>query len=162
LLHFDQRELAKQLPGQLQYFVLGIGAYKYRAVWTKYLTNGSALALGLTIALAALLTLLLKPHPAVIYPLVVGVFVVIATFKAPIIPMRNDISFGVYLVHAPIIQLSLLFGLYRHDWYGLAAIIAIAVVLSLIAERLVERPGIALGKRLSKQITWKRRSTATA
>jgi glycosyltransferase involved in cell wall biosynthesis len=65
--------------------------------------------------------------------------------------METDISYGVYLLHAPTIQLSLLLGLYRPELAGLLAIMAIVIVLSLVVERLVERPGIDIGRRLSRR-----------
>jgi peptidoglycan/LPS O-acetylase OafA/YrhL/glycosyltransferase involved in cell wall biosynthesis len=142
--HYD---FAKQLPGQLQYFVLGVAAYRYRDRISLSRTAG----LVLTIALAALVTALQRSHPPVIFPLAIAALVVVATLYAPRLRMETDISYGVYLLHAPTIQLSLLFGLYRPGWIGALIITAIVVALSLIVERLIERPGIALGRRLSRR-----------
>ena len=147
LWNAGQFEFAKQLPGQLQYFVLGIAAYKYR----NKLRLGRTPALFTTIALAAAVTAMQRTHPMFIFPIVVAALVVVATLYAPRVRMETDISYGVYLLHAPTIQLSLLFGLYRPELAGLLAIVAIVIVLSLVVERLIERPGIDIGRRLSRR-----------
>ena len=152
-IYYDQvwnagyHDFAKQLPGQLQYFVLGVAAYKYR----DRLRLERMPALFATIALAAAVTALQRTHPIFIFPLVVAALVVVATLHAPRVRMETDISYGVYLLHAPTIQLSLLLGLYRPELAGLLAIVAIVIVLSLVAERLVESPGIELGRRLARR-----------
>ena len=142
--HYD---IAKQLPGQMQYFVLGIAAYRYR---DRIPAFGPVTGLALTGVLATLVTLLQVPHVPVLFPLVrVAAFVIVATFRAPRLRMESDISYGVYLLHAPVIQLMLLFGLYRPDWLGLAAILAIVLPLAISAEHLIE-PGIAFGRRVAR------------
>lgn len=137
--------LAKQLPGQMQFFILGIVAYKYRDLWVPSRT----LAAILTVSLGVLVTAIQRHHPPVIFPLAVGAFVVMAALHAPRLRIHSDISYGVYLLHAPIIQLSLLFGLYRPGFYGLLPILILLVILAAVAERTIEKPGIAVGRRLS-------------
>jgi len=140
--------LAKQLPGQLQFFVLGMAAYWYRDVLEVRRRVSPIVGLIGLIVLTTALTAMLAQRPPVLYPLLVGAVVMIAALKTPVFNMRNDISYGVYLVHAPLIQLALLFGIYRADWAGLAAIVSLTVLLALLAERFIEIPGIAAGKRL--------------
>jgi len=150
LLQQGNYQFAKQLPGQLQFFILGVAAYRYR----DRIVIGPVLGMILTIVTAAMVTVLQRSFPAtpvIIYPAVVAVFVVMAALKAPHFKMRTDISYGVYLVHAPIIQLSLLFGIYRPDWIGLAAVVLVAIVLAMAAERWIEAPGIAAGKWLAQR-----------
>jgi peptidoglycan/LPS O-acetylase OafA/YrhL len=146
--HAGNYELAKQLPGQLQFFVLGIAAYRYR----ERLVIGRIAGLALAVALGVIFTALLQPHPNVLYPLVVGAFTIMAALKTPPLHLRTDISYGVYLLHAPVIQLSLLFGIYRPDWLGVIATMTVVLLLSLGAERIIEAPGIAFGKYLTKRI----------
>ncbi len=136
---------AKQLPGQLQFFILGIAAYRYRHL----LVLNRSVGLVLAIALAVLVSVLMYPRPPVVFPLAVGALVAVVALCTPRLRLRLDISYGVYLLHAPIIQLSLLFHLYRPGWDGVAAIVGTVVLLALIAERLVEAPGIAYGHRLA-------------
>ncbi len=140
-------DYAKQLPGQLQYFVLGIAAYRYR----DKIRIGRTAALLLTIGLGAAVTALQRVHPPVLFPLTIAGFTVIATLYAPRLRLEHDISYGVYLVHAPVIQLALLAGVYRPDWLGLLAVVAVVIALALVAERLVENPGIAWGRTLARR-----------
>ncbi len=148
LRHAGAYELAKQLPGQLQFFVIGMAAYRFR----DRLTLGATAGLGLTIILALLFTALLDSHPPVIYPLVVGALVIVAALQAPRVRLRTDISYGVYLLHGPTIQLSLLLAIYRPDWIGLLATVATTMLLATIVERLIEAPGIAFGKHLTQLV----------
>lgn len=144
----DNYLLAKQLPGELQFFVLGIAAYRYRG----HVKLGPRWGLIATIALALLCTALLQTLTPVVYPLAVGALVVAAALTAPRIRMKRDISYGVYLLHGPIIQLSLLFGIYRADWIGLAATLLAVILLACGVERIIEVPGIALGRKLSRRV----------
>jgi peptidoglycan/LPS O-acetylase OafA/YrhL/glycosyltransferase involved in cell wall biosynthesis len=149
LLALHEPTLAKQLPGQLHYFLLGILAYKYQHLFKFDRRIGLAVAVAAGVAL----TFLMHPHTPVIYPLVVATFVMTAALTTPRVRITRDISFGVYLVHAPLIQLSLLFGLYRPGWDGVAMIVGTALVLATIAERLIEVPGIVFGRRLAKRLS---------
>jgi peptidoglycan/LPS O-acetylase OafA/YrhL/glycosyltransferase involved in cell wall biosynthesis len=148
LRHAGAYELGKQLPGQLQFFVLGMAAYRYR----NYLTLNPTAGLVVTIVLFLLFSALVGTRPPVIYPLIVGAFVVATALQAPRLRLHTDISYGVYLLHGPTIQLSLLLGLYRPDWAGLVAIVATTLLLARIVEPLIEAPGIALGKRLAQLV----------
>jgi peptidoglycan/LPS O-acetylase OafA/YrhL len=87
----------------------------------------------------------------VVYTLLVGAFVIVTALHVPPVRVSTDISFGVYLFHAPVIQLSVLLGLYRGDWIGLAATAALVMSLAFLAERYIETPGIALGHRLARR-----------
>jgi peptidoglycan/LPS O-acetylase OafA/YrhL/glycosyltransferase involved in cell wall biosynthesis len=140
------QDFAKQLPGQLQYFVLGIAAYKYR----DRLRLGRAAGLAATVGLTVVVTALQRDHPIFIFPIAIAGLVIVATLYAPRLRMETDISYGVYLLHAPIIQLALLTGLYRPGWLGLLVVLSVVTMLSLIAERLVERPGIDAGRRIAR------------
>lgn len=140
--------LAKQLPGQLQFFVLGVAAYRYRHLLRL---ENRWVGLGLAMALAAVVTALLTTRPPVLYPLLVAALVVALSLLTPRVKMKSDISYGVYLLHAPIIQLSLLFGIYEPGLDGLAVTVALVLLLALAAERWVEAPGIALGRRLIRR-----------
>ena len=66
----------------------------------------------------------------------------------------GEISFGIYLIHGTVLFLLFNFGLPRDlpvRWVILFLPVAtvIAVLLSAAAHMLIERPGIAIGRRLS-------------
>ena len=148
-------EYAKQLPGEMQYFVLGIAAYLYR----DRLVIGRAAGLALAAAAAIVFTLLTRSHWPIVFPLVAGAFTALVALATPPIRLRTDISYGVYLLHAPVIQVSLLFGIYRPDWLGVIATVVVVLLLSLVVERVIEAPGIAFGKYLAQRL---RRRTVPA
>jgi peptidoglycan/LPS O-acetylase OafA/YrhL len=136
-------ELAKQLPGQLQLFAVGMAIYRIEGK----IRLSQAAAVVATIGLAIVLTMLLPYRPPLLYPLVVGALVGIACLRTPAVRVHTDISYGVYLVHGPIIQLALLTGWYFSGLLGLSLILVPVLAIALLGERWVERPGIALGRR---------------
>jgi len=148
MLAMHQPLLAKQLPGQLHYFLLGMLGYKYQHLFKFDRRLGLAAAVMAGVAM----TLLMHPHTPVIYPLVVAAFVLTVAFSAPRLRLNLDISYGVYLLHAPLIQLSLIFGLYRASLAGIAMIVCTVLVLATLAERFIEAPGIAFGRRLARRV----------
>ena len=90
--------------------------------------------------------------PAVLWlnPICSGLVMMLVAFRLPHIPLSQDISYGVYLVHGPLIQLSLLFGIFRDTYGFLAVLLAAVLLLALLAERIIENPGIEMGKRLAR------------
>lgn len=152
LRHFGMVTLAKQLPGQMQFFVLGMAVYAYRA----RLQLSPLWASVLFFCLLPVLALLLTSHLALVYPLVVGVSVYLLACRMPALPIHTDISYGVYLLHGPVIQFSLILGLFHDTAGGLLATLAVVITLALLVERLIERPGIALGRMISASPTLRR------
>jgi peptidoglycan/LPS O-acetylase OafA/YrhL/glycosyltransferase involved in cell wall biosynthesis len=153
MMQADLPVLAKQLPGQLQYFLLGVVAYRFRDRLTNNRYAGNRYAgLALGIGLAVLVTALMQPRPLILYPMAVAALVTVLALHTPRIGLTLDLSYGVYLLHAPVIQLSLLFGLYQAGFIGIAATLALVIPLAFVAERLVEAPGIAFGRRLIRRM----------
>lgn len=153
-LHLGLDRYAKQLPGQLQFFALGMALYLY----------GDRIRIGPLAAIAVSVAFLLAwtwlwPIPAAIRPLIVGAFVFCFALRLPPLPLRADLSYGVYLLHGPVIQTLLLFGLLRDRVWMLGVVLAVVLTLSLITERLIEQPGIRLGKRLARRL--ERRAVTT-
>lgn len=145
LNHIGEYRYAKQLPGQLQYFVVGMALYRYG----KNIRVPRPLATLVTVGFFAVWTYG-DPLPSGLCPLVVGAFTFCVALRMPVVRMRTDMSYSVYLLHGPLIQTALLTGLYVDDLPCLAAIVAAVMVLAYVTERLVERPGTEFGKRLSR------------
>ena len=90
-----------QLPGQLPYFLAGMAVILYFDVFCRYwrpvLTGG--MLLGLTY---------IESRPlSYLWPLVYAVFIIgIAYFLRPLPSLRRypDITYGLYLIHAPVVQ----------------------------------------------------------
>jgi peptidoglycan/LPS O-acetylase OafA/YrhL len=145
--HLGADRLAKQLPGQMQFFVVGMALYMYGQrlrvpVWVAYAVS----------ALFLLAWTEFHPIPPGIRPLVVAAFVFCFALCTPVLRMRSDMSYSVYLVHGPMIQTLLLLGLFRDTLPMLAAVVCAVLALAYVGERLVERPGNEFGRRLSLRI----------
>ena len=91
-----------------------------------------------------------------LYPVLLGILVYFCVFNLPIINLKRDVSYGVYLFHAPLIQISILLGLFANTITFLTVLIVVVFVLALLAEKFVERPGIRLGKKLADMTSTKR------
>lgn len=147
--HYGKIELARQLPGQLRFFVVGIALFRYqyqlRMNWLPALMIG--------IASFVLCSLRHELPMMMVYPLLVGAWVFVIALRLPAFHLRFDISYGVYLFHGPLIQLSLLFGWYENKLRFVLLIVAMAYALAILAEALIEQPGIALGKRLARRVS---------
>ncbi len=144
--------LAKQLPGQLRFFAVGMALYRYRDA----LRIPVPLAFVAAVVLFALCTLRSGPVLMWIYPILVGLLVFICALRLPALPLRFDISYGVYLFHGPLIQFALLLGIFSDTPIFLFLLLACVFLLAFIAERFIEQPGIELGKRLAKVWTGRR------
>lgn len=147
LRHFGLPRLALQLPGQLQYFVMGTALYRYR----NRITVNPWLSAVMTVAFLATWTLL-HPIPDGLRPLLVAAFVHSVALGLPPLRWRTDLSYGVYLLHGPIIQLLLLRGLFHDNWLCIGSIVAAVLTLAWATERLIERPGTELGRTLSLRL----------
>ena len=146
-LHLGADRLAKQLPGQMQFFVVGMALFMYGQrlrvpAWVSYVVT----------VLFMVAWTWLDPIPPGIRPLVVGAFVFCFAICTPVLRMRSDMSYSVYLVHGPIIQTLLLLGLFHDTLAELAGVVVAVLVLAYIGERLVERPANEFGRRLSVRI----------
>jgi peptidoglycan/LPS O-acetylase OafA/YrhL len=63
----------------------------------------------------------------------------------------NDISYGVYIYHMPLINLTMWFGL-SGNWLGGAIALASCVILAMFSWFLVERPALASKRTLARLI----------
>jgi peptidoglycan/LPS O-acetylase OafA/YrhL len=146
-LHFGFDEYARQLPGQMQFFVVGIALYFY----------GDRIRVSPWVSVIVSIAFLLAwtwlwPIPSGVRPLVVAAFVFCFALRLPVLPMRADLSYSVYLQHGPLIQVLLLIGLYQDQPRMLGVVLVAVLALSFVTERAVEKPGIALGKSLARRI----------
>ncbi len=141
-----EARLAKQLPGQLQFFLVGMALHYYGGRWRL----GAVAAAVVVVGFLALWTLMPQPPP-VLLPLLVGVFAAAAALWLPPLGLGLDISYSVYLLHGPVLQTLLWQHWFVDTPWLLAAVVAGVMSVSLVTERLVERPGTALGRRLSRR-----------
>jgi len=143
----DHPTLAKQLPGKLYLFVIGIALAR---VYAQITHRHSMIAMLLTPAVIALQFATEDIHFAgEISEAVLGVCLVVA-FKRPWVQREPmDVSYTLYLVHYPLLVLLTRFIFPGEPFWliltaGLVLSFACAVGLSL----LLERPALRFGRRL--------------
>jgi peptidoglycan/LPS O-acetylase OafA/YrhL len=135
------------LPGQLQFFVVGMAFSLVR--------EPIRLHPAVTVLIAAVFFIswsYLRIIPPGICPLVVGAFVYAFAFCTPVVPMRHDLSYSVYLLHAPMLQTLILLHLFRDNVLFLAGVLVTVLSYAALSEIAVERPGISFGHKLARMV----------
>lgn len=131
--------LVTQIPGQLSYFVMGGLIYYHLPLFTKY---------GKWILSAAMLCYLVHYRlrwqflgPLSIPPLTLGIALLLPVVKGP--TRWGDFSYGTYVLHYPIIQLLVSFGIFSaHPWLGVLLTVAIVANLAVFSWFVVEKPSL--------------------
>lgn len=130
-------ELQRQLPGQLCYFVAGAAGYYY----FQHLSRHAVL---LTMASVAAFILQDWLPWAAVQPLALGMLVVYAACIVPSLGnfgRYGDFSYGVYIVHFPILQGLIAYGsVGSAPWEALLAAIALVITAAILLWHFVEKP----------------------
>jgi len=145
-LHAEHFQLSRQLPGQLRYFVVGIALYHFR----DQIRPSLWLSMSLAAAFFWLSSIDITEWMQIVRPIIVGIVVFLVGQRIPAVAVKRDISYGVYLIHGPVIQLGILLNWVAPTYTGLAIVWIFVYTLALLSERFIERPAIAFGKRLSR------------
>ena len=139
--HPYSEQLARQLPGQMMYFAAGMAMWR---LWEKTQTHAVSL---LVIGVIALLAAMLVPQLDALR--VLGLFGIVAGVAFMPGPELNaarwgDVSYGVYIVHFPIVQGLVALGLFAS--LGLIGGMVIAAALVFAVSYLlwwwVEKPAL--------------------
>lgn len=146
MVYYGRGELARQLPGALRFIVVGMALYYYR----HKLVVPVKFAAPFCFVMFCFLQFRDYPMPLWIYPLLAGPFIIMCATKIPFPRPKTDLSYGVYLFHAPLIQFSILTGLYHDTWWFLGALIAVACGLAYLGYHFIEVPCMELGQKISK------------
>jgi peptidoglycan/LPS O-acetylase OafA/YrhL len=131
--------LGRQLPGQLCYFMVGALWYYYFGFFVRHAWKLAAAA-----ALMAVLHRFMPFGP--LEPLWLGTLVVFFGFflYAGNFGRYGDFSYGIYILHFPVIQAMAAFGLFAWSPFGALAIACAAVlVAAILLWHLVEQPFLA-------------------
>lgn len=129
--------LARQLPGQLAFFLSGAVFHYFEAPLRKWFLPG---------AVASLLILVIEPPfvMPVLEPICLG-FVVLY-FAIGLRSLGNfgrfgDFSYGIYIIHFPVIQTLVWLGLFDRNPFGALGISAALVLLAaFLSWHLIEKP----------------------
>lgn len=128
--------MAHQLPGQMSYFVMGMALWEAR---NSLKTNALIASTCLAIIVGTYQVSLLEWSRAAALGLLV-VMIAKAPFSLPRFGHFGDLSYGIYIVHFPIIQVAATTSVHSTSW-ALAAIAASSTVFaSILLWRFVERP----------------------
>jgi peptidoglycan/LPS O-acetylase OafA/YrhL len=143
--------LAQQLPGQLQFFVVGVALCLYGQTLRVNLWMTGAIAVAFFTTWS-----LLHPIAEGVRPLVVAAFVHSVALSTPPLRLRTDLSYSVYLIHGPLLQILILLGVFQDTPLWIGGIVLLVLALAWVTERLIERPGTKFGHVLSRRLARRR------
>ena len=128
-------ELSRQLPGQLSYFMAGAFFYYFLPLFERHVKYFLAAAtLILTINFVFPLPLL-EPFALATVVIFIGLFGYLGNFGN-----YGDFSYGMYILHYPIIQTILHFGWFKSNpWFFLATVMVITTAGAIAMWHLVEK-----------------------
>jgi peptidoglycan/LPS O-acetylase OafA/YrhL len=129
--YFNKPLFAKQLPGYLSYFVVGI---------FLFLNFSDLLKHKLKIAIISITILLVSNYFSsnsnIFYPAALGSVVIIAAYSLPFFNnfgKYGDFTYGLYIFHFPIIQLFRHYNLFeKHDPYFIGVVVVLLSFLLAI------------------------------
>ena len=122
--YFNKPLLAKQLPGQMSYFVVGIFSYLYFYNLMK---------IKFKIVLISIFILIASYYFSsifnVFYPAALGLIVIISAYSLPFFNnfgKYGDFTYGLYIFHFPVIQLFRQYNLFeKHNPYFMGVIVVL-------------------------------------
>jgi len=134
-------QLQRQLPGQLGYFLVGVALYflrdRLQGRWGVLVVAALAMFVLITAMADPIITVLLEPP-------VLGILVIYAATALPYLgnfARYGDLSYGVYIIHFPVIQALVSSGLFaRNPWAALLASLLLVAALAALSWHVVERP----------------------
>ncbi|MDP3737634.1 MAG: acyltransferase [Hyphomonadaceae bacterium] len=132
-------EIARQLPGQMSFFITGI-AFRISRLDVKRLQLAGLIGAGLLVL--SLMFPLAEPLRAVGLG---SVMIFLATGQSRVFDAAKfgDLSYGLYIVHFPIIQTAIVAGLFASSpMLGLGVSLFMAFAAALVLWWLIERPAL--------------------
>ena len=134
-----QVELSRQLPGQMSFFITGMALYRLQLHGIRMHLVGF-----LGAVLLALTFVGQEAEPA--RALGLGCLAIWGGLAAPRLPDAarfGDLSYGLYIVHFPIIQTVVAVGFFAYSpWVGLGAVVIGSISAAILLWHLVERPSL--------------------
>lgn len=152
MVRTGQEQLSRQFPAQIRFIIIGMIFY----LWREKFKVPTQIAILLCLIGIPLMQFRQFSLPTFIMPLLAAPLVIMFSTKIPILPQpKIDLSYGIYIMHAPLIQFSLLTGIFRDDYYFLSAFIMVVLLLSFAGYKIVEMPAQGIGKKFTKLLTKK-------
>lgn len=133
----DNYLFAKQFPGALMYFVSGILLYKNFDFFKKY-----------SIYFILPSFYFIYDYTAIFFPISFAIILFVVSFQLPYIKFldfKNDVSYGIYLIHYPVIQFLVSYELHKLPTLAYSIIVFFVVLLlSIITWKYIEKPALSL------------------
>lgn len=128
-------ELGHQLPGQLSYFMAGAFFYYFLPVFERQIGYFLGAAIPILAANTYVPLPVLEPFAFATVVVYAGLFLYVGN-----IGKYGDFSYGIYILHFPVIQLLLYSGWFRENpWYFLMGVVLITVIGAIALWHLVEK-----------------------
>ena len=127
--------LARQLPGQLSYFLAGAFFYYYLETFERYLGWFAAAAIAFFVLHRWYGFTALEPLWLATFVAFFGFFAYVGNFGR-----FGDFSYGIYILHFPIVQTVISLGLFaRSPWLGVAVSAVLVLAAAVLMWKLVEK-----------------------
>lgn len=141
-------KLLVQFPAQLRLFVVGILLYvmfdKFRDKHISLWVIGS---IGLIVLFGEY-----EYFKFSLYPLLLGIVVIWLAYFVKHIKIDFDFSYSFYILHFPVIQLSLYFGVNpTNPMVSFVSLFGVVWVLSYFSEKYIEKSFVKIGKEIIKR-----------
>ena len=147
--------LAKQIPGALMFFIAGIMICIHRRS-IQFPNSVCFAAAAIGFAGVTCIQMGIGPFGTegwrALFPFLVIPVIYVLAYRLPPLGMARDYSYGVYLIHGPIVQSLVVLSVIGFSLGSLALVIAIVTLLALAAERCIERPFIHFGHFVAKKV----------
>lgn len=128
--------LARQLPGQLAYFVSGALIYYFLDTFEKHLLKFLIPSVCVLVAHRFYALPVLEPLALAVVVAFFGFFLYVGNFGK-----YGDFSYGIYILHFPVLQILIAAGLFERSPYGaLAFACALIVGAAVLMWHFVEKP----------------------
>ncbi len=131
-------DLSRQLPGQMSFFVTGMVFYMIRLDRRRL---GMAGLVGAGLLALSLLSPMLEPLRAAGLGSL-AIFLALGARRIADAARFGDLSYGLYIVHVPILQTFIAAGLFATPWIGLGASALAAFAAGLLLWHVIERPAL--------------------
>jgi peptidoglycan/LPS O-acetylase OafA/YrhL len=140
---------------KFQFFFVGIGLYFYGRELLRYKSRFLPVGALLFLFLISVHYFKWEPVPVlwqIAHPLLIGLAVFCLAFADRKSHLRYDLSYGIYVIHYPLVQTALSYGLFAGHPYALffVSLLAAVTLLAWLSYRYVESPFIRLARRYTR------------
>lgn len=127
-------ELGRQLPGQLSYFMAGAFIYYFLPLFERRVAYFVGAAVAVFVLRGYLPTAMLEPLVLAILVVFFGLYLYAGNFGR-----YGDFSYGVYIIHFPVIQVALHSGLFTQPGLFLVTVVSLTLLGAILMWHLVEK-----------------------